>query len=165
MKYIESTYEVLAWRVQNRGVDDKWVDWAIDMILAGFETEHLLILAGELKPFNQFYLHDLTSKVFQELGLDTLSIDKVISNYVVYLVSEAKCGRRNPVTVLAILKEFYFNYDLDDLKEFATLYWAWDDLQYGEVQWYWDGADRSNISNIIQQYFDDWLTQHEYLPL
>ena len=68
MTYTKSTYEILAWRTLDRGIDDKWVDWAIEMLSSGFETEHLIILAGELKPYNQFYLKELTSKVFKELG-------------------------------------------------------------------------------------------------
>jgi len=39
------------------------------MISAGFETESLLMLAGEVEPFNQFEMQRLTDKVFDELGL------------------------------------------------------------------------------------------------
>lgn len=166
MKYIKSTYEVLAWRVIGRGVDEKWVDWAIDMLSEGFETEHLIILAGELKPYDQFYLKDLISKVFRELNLETSNVDRIIANYVLYLVDEVQSGIRNPIIVLGRIQDLHYDYDFqDDLSDFWCLYWAVEDLKYSEVQWYWPDADRSNITSIIDQYFKDWFAQHEYLPM
>jgi hypothetical protein len=163
MKYIKSTYEILAWKVFDIGVDERWVDWAIDMVLSGFESEHLLILAGELKPYNQFYFRELTTKLFKELELDLTNQDKIINNYIIYLVEEAYKGRKNTYTVLDTITRFY--YDLDcpsSLTDLALLYWAWGDLKYDEVQWYWPGADRTNINFIIQEYFKDWLAANEY---
>jgi len=32
MKYIDSTYEVLAFKALNRDVNEIWVDWAIQVV-------------------------------------------------------------------------------------------------------------------------------------
>ena len=40
------------------------------MPMAGFDTEHLTILAGESEPFNQFQMQELADKVLAELQLD-----------------------------------------------------------------------------------------------
>lgn len=166
MTYTKSTYEILAWRTLDRGIDDKWVDWAIEMLSSGFETEHLIILAGELKPYNQFYLKELTSKVFKELGLDTSDDDVIMENYILYLVGEAQSGRRDAFSVLDILKNIYFQRDCQaSLIDFSLLFWAWEDLQHAEVQFYWPGADRGNISSVSSHFFEDWLINHKYRPL
>jgi hypothetical protein len=72
MKPIESTCEILAWKHFNLAVDEKWIQWAVEMLIEGFETEHLIELAGILKPYNQHELRHLTDKVFEELNLDYL---------------------------------------------------------------------------------------------
>jgi hypothetical protein len=70
MKPVKSTAEILAFKALNRDVDKTWVDWAVDMLIAGFDTEHLTILAGESEPFNQFQMQELAEKVLVELQLD-----------------------------------------------------------------------------------------------
>ena len=67
---VASTAEILAYKALNRDIGRSWVDWAIEMLFAGFETEHLIILAGETEPYNQFKLQELTNKVLSELQLD-----------------------------------------------------------------------------------------------
>ncbi len=64
MKPIDSTYEILAFKHLNRNVDKKWIDWAVDMMIAGIETESLIELAGISEPYNQFELKQLTDNVF-----------------------------------------------------------------------------------------------------
>jgi hypothetical protein len=90
VKCIKSTYEILQFKALNRDVTEDWIDWAIDMVSAGFETEHLIILAGISKPYNQFYLQDLTSKVFDELSLDFSSVNKTSADYVTFLAGEVR---------------------------------------------------------------------------
>jgi hypothetical protein len=47
VNYIKSTYEVLAFKSLNRDVTESWIEWALQMIFRGHETEHLIILAGK----------------------------------------------------------------------------------------------------------------------
>ena len=61
MKPIDSTAEILAFKMLGHSINKKWITWAYDMISAGFETESLLILAGEQEPFNQFEIQRLTN--------------------------------------------------------------------------------------------------------
>ena len=69
MKPVPSTSEILVFRMLDRNIDKRWIDWAYEMICAGFETENLIELAGEIEPYNQFELQRLTDKIFKELGL------------------------------------------------------------------------------------------------
>ncbi len=70
MKPVESTYEIVAWKHLNNSVDEKWSNWAVEMLMGDYETEHLIELAKIEKPYNQFELQELTDKVFLELNLE-----------------------------------------------------------------------------------------------
>jgi len=70
MKPVKTTAEILAFKALNRDVDKTWVDWAVELLMAGYNTEHLTILAGESEPFNQFQMQELANKVLEELQLD-----------------------------------------------------------------------------------------------
>lgn len=81
MKPVKTTAEILAFKALNRDIDKAWVDWAVDMLIAGYDSEHLTILAGESEPFNQFQIQELADKVLAELQLDYSNKDQTIKNY------------------------------------------------------------------------------------
>ena len=157
MKLIISTAEIVALKALNRNVDEKWVDWAVDMLVAGFDTEHLVILAGESKPYNQFQLQILTDKVFNEMHLDYSDKDKAIKNYACYLIDKVLNNDIEILKVLNFLKDICIELDYEKyLFDFYLLYFTKVDLSYSENQYYWNGATRENIDSIIIDYFTKW---------
>lgn len=157
MEPIISTVEMLAFKALNRNIDSTWVDWAIDMLMAGFDTKNLAILAGESEPFNQFYLQDLTTEIFSELQLNYSDKDQAIKNYSCYLIDKAQNGEMEPIKVLAILKDIYIELDMKRyLLQFYLLYFAKTDLLESEHQWYLDGVDKNNVDTVIADYFTTW---------
>lgn len=44
---VKSTAEILAFKAFNKDIDKRWIDWAYNMLLAGYSTEYLVMLAGE----------------------------------------------------------------------------------------------------------------------
>ena len=38
-KLVPSTYKILKEKTINAGIDNTWIDWAIEMIAAGFENK------------------------------------------------------------------------------------------------------------------------------
>jgi len=157
MKPVKSTAEILAFKVLNRDINKTWVDWAVEMLMAGFDTENLAILAGEFEPYNQFQLQDLTTKVLSELQLDLTDKDQTIKNYACFLIDKSLVGELDNFKVLDILKDICIELDYEKyLYDFYSLYFAKDDLSYSENQWYWDGATRENIEKIITDYFTNW---------
>jgi hypothetical protein len=162
MKPVKKTFEVLALKALNRKVDRTWVDWAIDMLVAGYDTEHLAILAGEKEPFNQFQMYDLTNKVLEELQLDYSNMERTIKNYACYLIDMSLDNELDAFTALNILKDICIEFDHEKcLYEFYLLYFAKDGLIHSENQWYWDGATRENIDGIISDYFINWRIKYE----
>jgi hypothetical protein len=159
MKPVKTTSEILAFKALNRDIDKAWVDWAVDMLMAGYDTEHLTILAGESEPFNQFQMQELADKVLAELQLDYSDKDQTIKNYACYLIDKSLDGELDNFKVLGILKDICIELDYEKyLYDFYSLYFAKDDLSYSENQWYWDGAKRDNIEKIITDYFTTWKT-------
>ncbi|WP_276088090.1 hypothetical protein [Pedobacter sp. JY14-1] len=94
MQPVPLTAEVLAQKVLGRSNDKIWIDWAYQMLLEGFETEHLLILAGMMPPLYHQELTKLTDKVLAELGLDYSDREEVVCRYVAYLSKLAVTGNR-----------------------------------------------------------------------
>ncbi len=161
MKPVELTYEIVAWKHLNQSVDEKWSNWAVDMLMADYETEHLIELAGIEKPYNQFELQELTDRVFSELGLDYKNKEKVVSNYVTYLAKEVINGKRELLKTLRDIKDLCIAFDYDrKIYDFYSLYFAKEDLNYTTVQWYWKDADRSNINKICMDYFEKWVKEN-----
>jgi hypothetical protein len=157
-----STYRILKAKAFNENVDESWIDWAIDMIEAGYESENLYMLAGETKPYNQFELQELTNKVFQDLRLDYSDKDAVIRDYVYYLISNSVEHPETYYKTLRELREICLQLDYDSrYMDFYLLYFAKDDLMVDEVQWYWEGANRENIDQIISDKFKKWLSEFE----
>lgn len=62
-----STYKVLMKKAFNEDIDEAWIDWAIETIQAGYESDNLYILAGITRPYHQFELQRLTDKVLAEM--------------------------------------------------------------------------------------------------
>ena len=154
MNSVKSTSEILAFKILNRNVNNVWINWAVEMLTAGYNSESLLFLAGENEKTNQFELQNLANKTLEELGLDFSNQEKVIKNYVCFLVSEAILGNKSYLSVLTTLKDLCIELDYETyLYDFYSLYYAQEDLKYDTHQWYWDNANRENIKQIITDYF------------
>ena len=162
MQPSSSTSEILAYKVLNRDIDEKWIDWAVDMLIVGYDTENLVILAGESKPYNQFELQSLTDNVFAELNIDYSNKEKIIKDYARYLIDKALKGEIDSFKVLSILKSICIELDYARyLYDFYSLYFAKDDLLNSDIQMYWEGADKNNIDLVINDYFIKWKTNCE----
>ncbi|GHT57907.1 hypothetical protein AGMMS50239_01270 [Bacteroidia bacterium] len=160
MNPIKSTAEILALKVFNRDIDKIWIDWAVNMLVAGFDTENLRILAGESEPINQFYAQDLAEKVLSELNLDYSDQEKIIKEYVLFLIEKSLNGEIDNFKTLEILKDICIELDyLNCLYDFYLLYYAKEDLRYSEFQYYWEknNLDRENIDDFITLYFRNYL--------
>ncbi len=154
MNTVKSTSEILAFKTLNRRVDKVWINWAVEMLMAGYDSENLLYLAGENENTNQFELQEIADKALKELQLDFSDQEKAIKDYVCYLIDEAILGKRSYEAVLNRLKDIcielrYVPY----LYDFYSLYYAQEDLRYDTNQWYWENANRENINQVIENYF------------
>ena len=157
-----STYKILKEKAFNSDIDESWVDWAIEMMEAGYEADSLYQLAGTLKPYNQFELQVLTTQVLKDLRLDYSDKSKALKNYVYFLITLNLDKSENYYKVLREFRDIYYELDMgSEYQDLALLYWAKDDLLYAEYQHYWDGANRENIDTIIRDKFELMKRQFE----
>jgi hypothetical protein len=162
MHKVKSTYKVLVKRSLQQGSIEVWQDWALEMMVAGFETEHLILLAGLSPHFNRFQLDDIVNKALKELSLDTMSDDEMIGGYVYYLIDQALHSKLSTKVVLDILRDLCRDRDFDkELYNFYYLAFAQEELEELGVQFYWEGANSNNIDSIINNEFQEWINKYE----
>jgi len=161
MKPVKSTAEILAFKVLNRDIDKAWIEWGIDMLMVGYESEHSLILAGQSEPFDQFEMQDLAGRVLTDLQLEYSDKTRIINHYVLFFVEKSLNEEIDAFNVLNILKDICIELDYRvNLYDFYSLYYAKEDLIDSGNQWYWDSANRENIDDIIRDYFIAWRTKY-----
>lgn len=162
MQPVLSTYKILMNKAFNHDIDESWIDWAMEMTEAGFQSVTLYILAGTTRPYNQFELQELTDNVLRDLHLNFDNKDKVIRNYVYFIITSTTNKPDNYLMTLRELKDICISLDMEkDYMVFYLLYFAKDDLVESENQWYWDGATRENIDDIIKKQFIKWTTDYK----
>jgi hypothetical protein len=83
------------------------------MMEIGYEIESLYPLAGISKPYNQFELHELTSKVLNDLRLDYSDKRKILKHYAYYLVCTNFDKPHNYFEILNELRDIYNELDMD----------------------------------------------------
>ncbi|WP_222535421.1 hypothetical protein [Pedobacter polysacchareus] len=162
MKPIKYTAAILAYKSLNRDIDKTCIDWAVDMLMEGFDTEHLVILSGISPPYEQFELQKIADKALEELQLDYSDRDQIIKDYINYLSKEALNNQIEPLYALRLIRDIYLELDHEkSLQQFYLLYYAKYDLLDSENQWYIDGIDRSNIDSKIIEHFIEFAKHYE----
>jgi len=146
-----TTYRILKAKSLNENIDESWVDWAIGMMEAGYESENLYMLAGVTSPYNQFVLQELTDKVLRDLNLDYSDSRTVLDKYAYYLISTSIDQPGTYFDTLRELKNLCLDTGMDSgYMNFYLLYWAKSDLAEDVVQWYWKDASRDTIDRMIK---------------
>jgi hypothetical protein len=156
------TSEIFARRFLDFGPDETIISWAESMVCAGFNSDGLFILVGEIQPFNKFEIDILLDRIKRELQLpivqsETEAIEIIATAYVQrFIFGDAD----SPSTLLA-LAQFYSNEGpLDVIYDFYLLHYAAADLEIDETQYYWPDAEKSNIERIIRDRCLTWIKEH-----
>jgi hypothetical protein len=164
MHKVKSTYKVLVEKALQGGTIDEWKDWALEMMEAGFETEHLILLAGLSPQTNPFQLDDMINKALKELSLDSMSNDEIVYGYAYYLIDQALNSKMSTKVVLGILRDLCRDRDYDnELYNFYSLSYAQQELEQAGEQYYWEGANSDNVDTIIVSEFKEWKSKYESL--
>lgn len=163
MHKVKSTYKVLADKVLQQDTIEEWKDWSLEMMLAGFESEHLIILAGLTPPMNRFEFSEIVNKALKELSLDTATPDEIIYGYVYFLIIEAINSNLSTKEVLITLRELCRDRNYEDaLYPFYCLAYAQEELEELGVQYYWEGAGNDNFDSIVNSVFQEWKNKWEH---
>lgn len=157
----ELTYKIVAFsEVPNFNSDD-CVDWAIEMLTLGYESESLLILSSFSKPTNHFEIVSCLKNTLAELNLEEKKGEEAIISYSSYYIWKIA----NSVDIRNNLEMIYKFCQLKDYEgiiyDFYLLYWAWDQLDYDDSNHYWEGANKSNIESIVKEVAVEWLNKNK----
>jgi len=163
---VKSTYKVLADKVKQQDNAEDWIDWALEMMEAGFESEHLFILAGISRKLNRFEFDGIVNRTLKELSLDKATNEEITKGNIYYLISEALDAKMTMKAVLDKLRKLCQerNYD-EELLPFYSLAYAQEELEELGVQFYWKDADNSNINSIIKAKLQEWKINYEATTL
>lgn len=136
------------------------------MMDAGFETEHLIQLAGLSAEVNHFQLEEIIKNALKELSLDAIPEEEIVYGYVYYLVDQALNAEMSTKVVLGILRDLCWDRDYEkELFNFYALSYAKQGLEEAGEQFYWDGATNDNIDTIINSEFLEWKSKYESMQV
>ena len=162
MHPVPGTYKLLGLRAMDiDGVDD-WVDWAMEMLEAGFDGEALAMVAGLTAPMNRFQLMTYGEAALAEQQIEVPEPQQARIGYAYHLAREALAGRKDPASALRELHEIGRDHGLEaPFGDFYFLYFAKQELQAAGEQYYWPGAHAGNIDAIIQGHLRKWVAEFE----
>lgn len=163
LEKVPTTAEILLYKLQNLNINTQWVHWSIDMLEAGYETENLIILAGEDLHCNPFEFKALTDKVFEELHLDKITPHRIFIIYSMYIIKQAikSPDEENISKSLFKLEQLCIENNYNSiLYEFYLLSNAIGELEAFDVQWYWSDATltKENWCEYALNYLEQWMS-------
>ena len=146
-----TTARILADKAIQMACGEECVDWAMQLLESGHDTDYVARLAGMLPPHNHFEIADMRDRVLQELGQLDVPPSEAIRQYAVDILKSALNGESELLDAIARVKNVCGDYGCEpDVYDFYLLYFAHCDLQETDVQFYWPGATRENIVAIIR---------------
>lgn len=162
MSYEKYT-EILQWHNGIENFDyNPVIDWAIELIRNGIETDNVLILASFSKPVDRTEIKPYITRALKELNLtEKYGEYSIIANAHYYLEQILNdCEIRKNLTKLY---EICLNADMDSrLMPFYLLYHGWDELEQIGGNYYFEGADLNNIEKVIKEQAQIWIDKFVY---
>ena len=136
------------------------VDWAIDLIREGKETDNVLMLASFSEPIEKWEISPYVTAVLDDLGLNELECDDAIiaqTHFLLLKILKDIDLRQS----LRQLSQVCINNDFDNrVMNFYLLYHAWDELEEIGVNYYYDGATLENIEDVLKKEAQKWIDKY-----
>lgn len=138
------------------------VDWAIDLIKEGNETENVLMLASFTEPIEKHEISPYITSVLKDLGLKEIECDEALIAQTHFLLSKILKnkeirGNLEQLCELCVSK----NYD-KRIMPFYLLHYAWNELDEFKVNFYYEGANSENIEEIVRKEATLWIDKYIY---
>jgi hypothetical protein len=138
------------------------VDWAIDIIREGKETENVLILASFSNPIEKYEISPYVTAVLNELGLEELQCDDALiaqAHFLLYKILRNEAIREN----LKSLSQLCINNNFEKrIMDFYLLNHGWRELEEIGANYYFDGADLDNIEEVLKKAAKKWIDKYVY---
>lgn len=136
------------------------VDWAIDLIREGKETDNVLMLASFSEPIEKYEISPHVSAVLNDFGLEEIECDDTViaqTHFQLLKILKDIEIRKS----LKAISQICINNDLDQrIKAFYLLNYAWEDLEEIGMNFYYEGADIDNIEEILKKEARIWIDEY-----
>ena len=136
------------------------VDWAVQLIDSGIESESVYMLASFTKPVDSGEIAPYISAVLRELNISEKTGDEGILSKLSYYLSEIVCGRKTRMNLADVYRIALDRDCAFELEPFYMLYYAWDELDEIGANYYYEGATKENIESILKKEAKKWMDQH-----
>jgi hypothetical protein len=145
-----TTAQILAERALDMPCGQVCVDWAVGLLVEGFSSRQVEMLASLDPPFNLFDVAELRDRALREVNAPDLQKRDAVYVYARERLLSLLAGQDGLGDVLGVLKDLCIEHDMDrNLLDFYLLYFAYDGLVSFGDQYYWEGATRDNIESIV----------------
>jgi hypothetical protein len=138
----------------------KVVDWAIDLIRKGKETDNILMLASFSEPIDRFEIRQYVTNVLKDFGLEELDYKSAVIANAHYHLNEILNDREIRKNLRALYKLYLDNEYESGLTNFYLIYHGWEELEEIGVNYYFDGADLDNIEEILKKEAQKWIDKY-----
>jgi hypothetical protein len=157
----EKYTELLQW---HNGVEhfdyNNAVDWAIELIRNGIESEYVLIVASFSKPVDRDEIKPYITGALKELNLTEkygeyslivnahYHLEQILNDYEI---------RKN----LTMLSNLCLNANYEKgLMPFYLLYHGWSELEEIGTNYYFEGTNLDNIEEVIKEQAQIWIDKY-----
>ena len=158
-----TTLEVAAMRRLGRHADEGWVDWAIDRLAKGANSDALCSLAALTPPFNTFEMAELVDEGLRDLGASVVATERKAATIIATQeIRRALAGEQSFELTLVILERLCIELDyLGELYVFYDLSCARSSWEYGiSSEWLGLNPTMEHIHRVVEAEFRTWLTKH-----
>ncbi len=138
----------------------KAVDWAIDLIRQGKETDNVLMLASFTRPIDRFEIRPYVTNVLNDFGLEELDSKSAAIVEVHYHMNEILNGRKVRNNLHSLYQLCLDNDYEPGLMNFYLIYHGWDELEEIGANYYFEGADLDNIEEVLKKEARKWIDKY-----
>lgn len=151
-----TTREIHALCRLRRTPDERWVDWAVAMLLEGKDSPSLRIMAGETKPFYPFEFWALGDRVFSELGLKPFESSSDAGRALV-MVRVRQILERVIDPGFGLWDIWRESFGLPEFSLLRNLHMGFTDLQATGTQWLFPADNRDEFLTLVDDECRRWL--------
>ncbi len=138
---------------------DLAVDWAIELIRQGKETENILMLASFSKPVDSNEIRNYVSAVLDDLKLEEKQGEAAIIGKIHFDLVEILNGISIRINLESLFKLCPAYEQKYGLTAFYFLYLAWHNLDAIGMSFYYEGATLENIEGILKKEAQNWIDE------
>jgi hypothetical protein len=138
----------------------KAIDWAIDLIRQGKETDNVLMLASFSEPIDRFEIRPYVTNVLNDFGLEELDYKSAVIAETHYHLNEILNDRQIRKNLQSLYQLCEDNDYESGLMNFYLIYHGWDELEEIGVNYYFEGADLDNIEEVLKKEARKWIDKY-----